>query len=272
MALDFSEFFDRYAAVLAKVDEAFGQIQEQTGDAVSCGKGCSDCCYALFDLTLVEAMYVSHHFRKSFSGMKKSELMERADHADREVNRMKRKLYKATQKGAPSSEILKLVAETRQRCPLLGEDDQCEMYDHRPITCRAYGVPTAIGGEVHTCGKSGFEPGKPYPTIHIEKLQDSLMSMSLELAGTLNTRYKELGSMLLPLSMALLTEFNADFLGIMKPGTQAEEPVGTPLQMSPSDCNSCDEDQGSSACSSCKDTSFTMTLGGHEKPEGEEED
>lgn len=267
MALDFTEFFKRYDAVLAKVDEAFGQIDQQTNGMVRCGQGCSDCCYALFDLTLVEAMYVSHHFRNQFSGMKKSDLMERADKADREVNRMKRRLFKASQKGAPTAEIMKLVAETRMRCPLLGEGDLCEMYEHRPLTCRAYGVPTAIGGEVHTCGKSGFEPGKPYPTIHIEKLQDSLMSMSMELAGSINTRYKELGSMLLPLSMALLTEFDADFLGIMKPGERSEEPVGQPLQMQPAECSTCSEEQGSSACSTCKDTSFTVTLDGHEKEE-----
>jgi Fe-S-cluster containining protein len=267
MALDFSEYFDRYDAVLAKVDQAFAQVKEQTGDAVTCGQGCSDCCYALFDLTLVEAMYISHHFRKTFSGMQRSEIMERADNADREVNRMKRKLYKASEKGAPTDEILRLVAETRLRCPLLGEGDLCQLYDHRPLTCRAYGVPTAIGDSVHTCGQSGFEPGKPYPTIRIETLQDSLLSMSMELTGKINTRYKELGTMLLPLSMAILTEFDEDFLGIMEPGEKPAEPVDQPLQMQPADCSSCSEEQGSSACSSCKDTSFTMTLKGHEKDE-----
>lgn len=267
MALDFTDFFKRYEAILAKVDEAFEQIDQQTDGLVHCGRGCSDCCYALFDLTLVEAMYVSHHFRAAFSGMKKSELMEQADKADREVNRLKRRLFKASQSGAPTDEIMKLVAETRLRCPLLGEGDLCELYDHRPLTCRAYGVPTAIGEQVHTCGKSGFEPGKPYPTIRIEKLQDSLMAMSLELAGTINTRYKELGTMLLPLSMALLTEFDEDYLGIMQPGEQPAESAGQPLTMQPSDCASCDEEEGSSACSSCKDNSFSITLDGHEKNE-----
>ncbi|MBU1247306.1 MAG: YkgJ family cysteine cluster protein [Proteobacteria bacterium] len=264
MALDFTPYFKRYEAIMEKVEEAFGQIQSQTGDMVRCGKGCSDCCYALFDLTMVEAIYLSHHFRATFSGMKKSELMERADKADREVNRMKRQLFRATQEGVTTSEILRQVAETRMRCPLLGDDDLCELYEHRPLTCRSYGVPLAIGGEVRTCGKSGFQPGTPYPTIQIEKLQDSLMAISAELAKSINSRYVELGTMLLPPSMAIITEFDEEFLGVMDPGEKQPAPAGESLPM---DCSGCDESQGSSACSSCKDNSFSITLGGPEQDE-----
>ncbi len=257
MALDFTPFFQRYEAVLSKVDETFVQIQEQTGDLVHCAQGCCDCCYALFDLTLLEAMYISHHFRASFSGMQKSSIMERADKADREVNRLKRQLFKASQQGISTEEILAQVAQSKLRCPLLGENDLCEMYEYRPLTCRAYGVPTAFGGQVHTCGKSGFEQGNPYPTIQIEKLQDSLMSMSLELAGGINTRYKELGSILMPVSMALLTDFDEDFLGIMV----AKGDSSAASCASASGCASCSEQEGSSACASCKDSSFSITLG-----------
>lgn len=259
MAPDFSEFFKRYEAILATVDETFDRIQAETGDLVRCGKGCSDCCYALFDLTLVEALYLNHHFLKNFSGMEKSAVMERADTADREVNRLKRQLYKASQQGAPTTEILRMVSETRLRCPLLGEDDLCVMYDNRPLTCRTYGVPTAIGEEVHTCGNSGFEPGKPYPTIQVEKLQDALMTLSQELAKSLNTRYAELGSLLIPPSMAIITDMDDEWLGIMQPGEQPPAAQGAPLQM---DCTSCGQDEGSSACSSCKDKSFSITIGG----------
>ncbi len=260
MALDFSPFFARYEAILDKVDQAFAQIQAQTGDNVRCAKGCSDCCYALFDLSLVEALYINHHFLKAYSGMEKNEIMERADKADREVNRIKRQLFKATQQGTPSAEILEKVSQTRLRCPLLGKDDLCVLYDHRPLTCHAYGVPTAIGSEVHSCGKSGFEAGKPYPTIHIEKLQDSLMTISHELAKSINSRYKELGSLLIPPSMALITSFDEDYLGAREPGEKQPEPDQPQVQ--PQECSSCDEDQGSSACSSCKDNSFSITIGG----------
>ncbi|MGE4506804.1 MAG: YkgJ family cysteine cluster protein [Desulfovibrionaceae bacterium] len=263
MALDFNDFFKRYEAILKTVDATFEQIQAQTGDMVHCGRGCSDCCYALFDISLVEALYLNHHFQRLFSGPEKNALMERADKADREVNRLKRKLFKASEEGTPSSELLRQVAEARLRCPLLGEDDLCALYDYRPVTCRTYGVPTAIGGEVHTCGRSGFEPGQPYPTIHVEKLQDALMALSQELAQSINSRYVELGSLLIPPSMAIITDMNEDYLGVMQPAqSPAQQPTGNPLPMN---CSSCGEGPGSSACSSCKDDSFSITIGGPDR-------
>ena len=39
------------------------------------------------------------------------------------------------------------AARIKCRCPLLGDDDRCLLYQARPITCRLYGVPTAIAGQ-----------------------------------------------------------------------------------------------------------------------------
>ena len=140
--------------------------------------------------------------------------MDRADKADRQINKLKRKVYMAAQKGAPTSEVLEEVAKARVRCPMLGDDDLCSIYEHRPITCRLYGVPTAIGGEPHVCHKSGFKGGEKYPTVNMDIILDKLLNIGRELKDGIGSRYKELGELLLPVSMAIVTDFDEAYLGV----------------------------------------------------------
>jgi Fe-S-cluster containining protein len=113
------------------------------------------------------------------------------------------------------------MAAQRIRCPLLDNDDKCELYRSRPITCRLYGIPTVIGGQAHTCGLSGFEEGKPYPTVKLDAIQNKLYQISFELAQEIKSRYPKLAEVLVPLSMALLTDYNDEYLGINR--SQDEE-------------------------------------------------
>jgi len=222
MALDFSEFFKRYEAIIGEADQVFDTVKAKFAQNVRCEKGCSDCCHALFDLTLVEALYLNTHFLQRFSGKAKSEVLARADEADRLVHRLKRDAFKAAKEGADAQAILAEMAKVRVRCPLLDDGGACLMYDKRPVTCRIYGVPTAIGGQAHTCGKSGFEKGKAYPTVYLDRIQDKLYALSHELGASLTTRYKELGEILVPASLALMTEYTEDYLGIMTPEEAAK--------------------------------------------------
>jgi Fe-S-cluster containining protein len=216
MDMDFTEFFERYEAIVREVDKAFQAVAEQYPEAVKCELGCSDCCYAMFDLSLVEAMYLNHHFNRLFSGPQRSAVKERADTADREAYRIKRRIFKGTQEGRKADELLEEVAKMRVRCPLLDDEDTCELYEHRPVTCRVYGMPMTIEGRSHTCGLSGFEPGKPYPTVNLEAVQDRLMELSQELVQSLPTRNVLMADVLVPVSMALLTEYNEAYLGIVE--------------------------------------------------------
>jgi Fe-S-cluster containining protein len=271
MAIDFSEYFERYEAVVAEVDAVFNKFETEMGDLVKCGKGCSDCCYALFDITLVEAIYIHHKFNERFSGLERSTIMNRADTADRQIHKLKRKVFKASQEGRPASEILMEVSKARVRCPMLADDDLCAVYDFRPITCRLYGVPTSIAGEAHTCNKAGFKGGEKYPTVNMDIVLDRLIGIGRDMQKGIGSRYKELGDMLVPLSMALVTDYDEDYLGVRTPGEAKEAPAAAkPAPKAPaapveikapgaSDaCSSCTESK--SACESC--TSKTIVLGG----------
>jgi Fe-S-cluster containining protein len=289
MALDFSEFFKRYEAIIGEADQVFNTVKAKFAKNVRCEKGCSDCCHALFDLTLVEALYLNKQFLERFSGKAKSEVLARADEADRLVHRLKRDAFKAAKEGASAQAILAEMAKVRVRCPLLDDAGACQMYDKRPVTCRIYGVPTAIGGQAHTCGKSGFEKGKPYPTVYLDRIQDKLYALSHELSGSLATRYKGLGEVLVPLSLALMTEYTEEYLGIMdekdaaKAAAEAALSVAAPkaasaaapkpaparprAQMAPkakavgkgmAACSGCSPETKKGGCAGCSPTSLTI--------------
>jgi Fe-S-cluster containining protein len=217
MQLDFSPFFAEYEQLAANVDRMVQQIKEQYPDQVTCHIGCTDCCYAMFDLSLVEAMYLNTMFRQRLAQETREAILRKADEADREAYRIKRHMYKERQKGKETEAILKEVGKKRVRCPLLQESDECALYEHRPLTCRVYGVPMAINEEVHTCALSGFEPGGQYPTIYMDRIQDRLVEMSQRLVQSIPTKHIKLAEVLVPVSMALLNEYDEDYLGIVDP-------------------------------------------------------
>lgn len=254
--MEFKDIFEKYEAIVAEVDSAFDKIAEQAEDGVKCKKGCSDCCHALFDLTLVEALYLNHKFNEKYSGMERSKIMERADSADRKIHKIKRDAYKASQSGKTASEILKEISLARVRCPLLGESDLCDLYDFRPLTCRIYGAPMNIGGEAHCCGKSGFDKGKQYPAVNMDTLQRRLFDLSSEISESINSSYKQLDEMLIPASMALMTDFTMEYLGANTGEKASPEPKAAPEPAPSEACSTCSEDK-----SACADCNYSVSLG-----------
>jgi Fe-S-cluster containining protein len=205
--------FTRYELLCAEADNLFERVRRLHPDCVTCALGCSDCCHAVFDLPLVEALYLNRQVHQTFGfGPRHSAIIGAAGDADRLAARIKRDLYRSSKEGN-TRQVLADAARTRIRCPLLDGEDRCLLYAYRPVTCRLYGVPAAIAGEAHVCGKSAFSKGRPYPTVALEKIQDRLAAMSHEIAQVLGTRFKELHLVYVPVSMALLTCYDANYLG-----------------------------------------------------------
>ncbi len=216
MALDLKEHFVKYEALVQMVDGVFERVKKEYPKEVFCRKKCSDCCYAIFDLTLIEALYLNDKFLKKFSGMGKNSLIEIADKTDRVLVKMKRNAYREVKKGAEQLEIVAKMSQERVRCPLLGKDDLCVIYEHRPITCRIYGIPTSTAGSSHICGRTNFKQGEPYPTLNMDKIYGQLQLLSVQLIKDINSEQIKMHEMLIPVSMAMITEFNEEYLGVKK--------------------------------------------------------
>ena len=214
MDFDFSPIFKKYEVLVKATEDVFARVKSDFPECVKCETGCSDCCHALFDLTLIEALYINHQFNKEIDEAKKAELIEKANRADRKIYKIKRNAHKAASSGMTEDEILNQIAEERVRCPLLNDEDKCDLYAYRPITCRLYGIPTAIRERSHTCGLSGFNEGESYPTVNMDSLHGKLYELSVELIAAVRSKHIKMADMLVPLSMTLLTDFDESYLGI----------------------------------------------------------
>ena len=217
MDIDLSQFFKKYETIVAMADIAFNKVKDSHPECVKCKINCSDCCYALFDLTLIEALYINHKTRENFDDKKRGKLEEKANIADRAVFKLKKKAYNELKSGTSEDEIIKELATKRIRCPLLNEEDCCDLYEFRPITCRLYGIPVSIGGAGHTCGLSGFKEGKNYQTVNMDAIQKKLYEISDELVRHVESKYLKLSEVLVPLSMAILNVYDKEYLGLPDP-------------------------------------------------------
>ncbi len=224
MEVDFTPFFEKYEALVEKVERVFEQMKNKFPAEVQCKPGCSDCCNALFDLTLIESLYINFHFNQQFKkGSQRDLLIEKANRADRQTYKIKRAAYKLTQEDSDDERAIKEVSLKRIRCPLLNDQDLCNLYDFRPIACRIYGIPQAIGGKGHVCGFSGFKPGESYPTFNHDIVHDQLMAISGEFVQAIGAKNFKIAGMLIPVSMALITDFNEEYLGIASDSEAADE-------------------------------------------------
>lgn len=225
MKPDLGPYFKKYEKLVSQADELFERVQKEHPECVTCKVRCADCCYALFDLTLIEAIYINYQFKISIEDKEKSRLIEKANRADRKTHMIKKRAYDSKKAGKTENEILRDIAAERVRCPFLNDDEMCDLYEYRPITCRLYGIPTSIGGRSHTCGKSGFVEGRPYPAVNLDMIQKKLYDISNEFVRDIKTKYVKMADMLIPLSMAILTDFDEEYLGIASP-KKAEEKQG----------------------------------------------
>lgn len=216
--MNLDKHFVKYEAVVNMVDQVFDRVKKEFPKEVFCREKCSDCCYAIFDLTLIEALYLNHKFNEKFSGKEKADLIAIADKTDRTLAKMKREAYKKVKDGADQLEIVGKMSQERVRCPLLGENNLCLMYEFRPITCRVYGIPTSTAGASHICGRTNFVQGKAYPTLNMDKIYTQLQLLSAELVKDIKSTNIRMHELLIPVSMAMVTLFNDEFLGVKKDG------------------------------------------------------
>lgn len=213
--MDFSKTFEKYEALVAQVDKIFTAMQEAHKDCVSCKIYCSDCCHAVFDVTLIEAAYINHHFGRSLPRKERREILRRAERADRKFYQIKRKLQKMyVKEGKSSDEVLSHLAEERAPCGLLNDEKLCDLYAGRPITCRVYGIPTSIDGKPHICGESGFKDGTSYPTVNMDSINDRLIQLSKDLLQEIGSMNPKMHLSLVPVSTALITTYDEEHFGM----------------------------------------------------------
>ncbi|MCP4503678.1 MAG: YkgJ family cysteine cluster protein [Deltaproteobacteria bacterium] len=98
-----------YFAARAKLDEAIAEKTKLAGDALVCGKGCSQCCVGGLEVLPVEVGAIEV-------------LLE--------------------EEGLNSVPLFQ-----NEKCPFLDGDDECSIYDARPFVCRTQGLALRMDDE-----------------------------------------------------------------------------------------------------------------------------
>lgn len=181
MINNYKDLYETYEALVAKADRAFEVLQgSEHGACVKCEIQCADCCNSVFGLFPIEAVYLNHHFNLLDEQIKQETLLK-GEQTDQELLAIQNKLQDLD----PQQKAAALARE-RVGCPLLNSEQKCSLYPHRPITCRVYGIPTVISGQVHSCWKAGFEKGQSYPAFNLDVVYRELYRLSgalLEASG-----------------------------------------------------------------------------------------
>ncbi len=195
------DLFQTYEFLVDKADGAFREIQGSHGSCVRCQPHCADCCHAVFGLFLIEAGYLKRQFDGISPGQKKAVLL-RVHESERGLRRLESKMRAHAEDPTMQAYIL---ATERVRCPLLKQDNQCILYDYRPITCRVYGIPTRIHGKARVCARAGFEKGGSYPTFDLDSVYRDLFALSKDLLDGAANDHPEKGSLLISVPKAITT-------------------------------------------------------------------
>jgi Fe-S-cluster containining protein len=122
-----------YLQVAAEWEAEFNRNKRQYGEKIHCRKGCTECCSQLFQITEVEAAYISKAVRK-LPAEQRERLRKRAS-----VYLPQRENLLA-QNNVPDAWGSLPPPGLRLPCPAL-EEGACQIYSHRPLICRKYGMP-----------------------------------------------------------------------------------------------------------------------------------
>jgi Fe-S-cluster containining protein len=125
---------ENYRAILDRADEHFASVMREQPQNLQCGRGCSLCCYGLFEIGSGDVPVIAEGLEKLHSSRRKKIIRRALElHAPnlRECTPDEKEAFFEKTKSTP--------------CPLLDESGACTMYEHRPLVCRTFGLPLREG-------------------------------------------------------------------------------------------------------------------------------
>jgi len=131
-----------YGDLLSSVDQWFGRSMRFAGKSVVCGQGCSSCCRGLFDITLLDAVFLKEGF-DGLPAVVRLPVLEQAEKRCAEFRSVWPEFsppYILNVRREEEWDVL-MPDDDETPCPLLAEDGGCLVYRYRPMTCRLHGIP-----------------------------------------------------------------------------------------------------------------------------------
>jgi Fe-S-cluster containining protein len=129
---------ETYKRVLQHADEFFDAVMRSQPQNLQCGRGCSLCCYGLFEIGSADVVLIAE-------GLAKLHAARRAMVIRRAVEIVATSRHPNLRDCSPieKEEFFDRTASTP--CPNLNDSGECMIYDDRPLVCRTFGLPLRNG-------------------------------------------------------------------------------------------------------------------------------
>jgi Fe-S-cluster containining protein len=137
------------------VDAAFAEAAQRSGKWLLCRPGCTQCCIGVFEINQLDAM----RLRQGLVELKKED-PERARRVQTRAREAVKRLGAHFPGDAKSGSLgdddeAQTAFEdfaNDEPCPALDpESGTCDLYAHRPMTCRVFGPPIRSDGGLGVC-------------------------------------------------------------------------------------------------------------------------
>lgn len=123
-----------YQSILDRADEFFRSVAASQPENLQCGRGCSLCCYGLFEIgsgdvpILAEGLSKLHPSRRRMIIRRALAIVAESRHPNlRECSPLEKEAF--------------FDRTSSVACPNLDESGACMVYEARPLVCRTFGLP-----------------------------------------------------------------------------------------------------------------------------------
>ncbi len=137
-----NKLLDRYGELLHEVDIWFRECALRYPQQIACHAGCSSCCRGLFDITLLDAVFLKHGFDLLSEPLRRKIFRVARERLNALTRQFPAFVEPWILNGIPEPEWDEMMPEEDETpCPLLSGSGECLVYDFRPMTCRLNGIP-----------------------------------------------------------------------------------------------------------------------------------
>lgn len=193
--------YNEYLKVAAEWEAEFARNKQLYGEKMQCRRGCTDCCHHLFQITEVEAAYISREVKEL-----PTDVRERMGERARQYVKDREKLL--AEKDVPDAWGSLPPPGMRLACPAL-EGGACQIYSHRPLICRKYGMPLynpQKADRLFAC-ELNFRPGEEIEAPDLVQIQTSIHNHWAEIQAEYNQRSGRRDTKPLTVARAILEDF-----------------------------------------------------------------
>ncbi len=127
-----------YRKILARADAHFSSVMREQPRNLQCGRGCSLCCYGLFEIGSGDVAMVAEGLA-SLHPQRRKKVIRRALEIVGLTN------HPNLRECSPEEKERFFEESDSLACPNLDDSGACLIYENRPLVCRTFGLPLRDG-------------------------------------------------------------------------------------------------------------------------------